>query len=59
MGYTFPPAVNDGDRSRLEVENNALRLENKNLGFKMQQLSTRLDRLEEISWGIVGLMGSD
>jgi hypothetical protein len=59
MGYTFPPAVSDGDRSRLEVENNALRVENKNLGLKMQQLSSRLERLEEISWGVVGLMGSD
>ena len=59
MGYTYPAPINDADRLRLEMENNALRNENKNLEFKVQKLSTKLESLEEMSVGIVGLLGAD
>jgi hypothetical protein len=59
MGYTFPPAVDHDKHTRLEAENQVLRVENKNLGLKMQKLATRVEKLEELSWGVVGLMGGD
>ena len=59
MGYTYPSPINDADRLRLEAENHALRNENKNLELRVQKLSTKLDSLEEMSVGIVGMLGAD
>lgn len=48
--------VKDFDRSRLEAENQTLKVENKNLAFGIQRLDAQVTRAEEHSKQVEALM---
>ena len=55
----FPPArVNEADRSRLDAENRALKIENENTAISVEKLSTRLSQMEDTAKQITDLMNA-
>ncbi len=48
--------VNEPDRVRLAAENQALRVENKNLALKIHRLDTQMSLVQEHSQSVVALM---
>jgi hypothetical protein len=56
---SFPPArVNEADRSRLDAENRALKIENENTAIGVEKLSTRLSQMEDTAKQITDLMNA-
>ncbi len=51
--------VNDSDRARLVAENQMLKIENKNLTFKIRRLDDQVGRMEEGSQRVVTLMQTE
>jgi hypothetical protein len=51
--------VNEPDRVRLATENQALRVENKNLALKIHRLDTQMSHVQEHSQNVVALMQTD
>src|SRR5688572_4052564 len=47
--YSLPPMLSDADHVRIQEENLSLRVETRNLTFKMQKLSSEIARLEDMS----------
>ncbi len=46
LGYHFPPLVTDRDQIRLEIENQELRVRNRNTEIGTAKIDRRLSRLE-------------
>jgi len=59
LAYTFPPLVNEYDRHRLEAENDALRVDNKNIELKIGRLSSTLQRIEDMSHQVTTQLDKD
>ena len=56
---SFPPArVNEADRSRLDAENRALKIENENTAIGVEKLLTRLSQMEDTAKQITDLMNA-
>ena len=59
LGFTFPPLVTDRDRQRLEMENEALRVQNLNMKFGMQKVTAGVSRIETQTQKIEDLMSTE
>jgi len=56
---SFPPHhVSDADRSRLDAENRALKIENTNTAIGVQKLATQLSQMEDTAKQITDLMNA-
>ena len=56
----FPtPRVNEGDRLRLAAENQAMRIENRNLDVQIWKLSAQMSLVQEHSRRVVALLQAD
>ena len=59
IGYTFPPLVTDRDLHRLEVENQQLKVRNRNVQVKVQRLDAEVSTMEDQSRKIERLASTE